>query len=181
MFTLCQLLTVASCGVGFDDLQQVQSWLDAGKIPFEAAPEDDRHLPDLHLALYNDVVVFDQATKIIYVISWVHLDDATTTGSTASTSNRNTSSLSSSHSSSYSMSALRKAYESGKSRLKHLVELLSSTPPCLSPGIVNMELNKLPAPPGRSNMTEQEFLDAVLQAKEYILVSNSRVSAPYNK
>eukprot|EP00877_Chromochloris_zofingiensis_P010616 jgi/Chrzof1/5808/Cz16g16180.t1 len=150
---------------GYDTVRYVYS----GKIPFEAAPEDDRHLPDLHLALYNDVVVFDQATKIIYVISWVHLDDATTTGSTASTSNRNTSSLSSSHSSSYSMSALRKAYESGKSRLKHLVELLSSTPPCLSPGIVNMELNKLPAPPGRSNMTEQEFLDAVLQAKEYIL------------
>jgi hypothetical protein len=36
----------------------------AGKIPFESAPEDDRQLPDLHLALYNDVVVLDQATKV---------------------------------------------------------------------------------------------------------------------
>ena len=44
-----------------------------GKLPFESAPEDDRKLPDMHLALYNDVVVFDQATKIIYAISWVHV------------------------------------------------------------------------------------------------------------
>ncbi len=45
----------------------------SGKLPFQSAPKDDRHLADLHLALYNDVVVFDQATKIIYAISWVHL------------------------------------------------------------------------------------------------------------
>jgi hypothetical protein len=32
----------------------------AGKIPFATAPEDDRGLPDLHLARYDDVVVFDQ-------------------------------------------------------------------------------------------------------------------------
>lgn len=31
-----------------------------GKLPFETAPKDDRNLPDMHLALYNDVVVFDQ-------------------------------------------------------------------------------------------------------------------------
>lgn len=43
----------------------------AGKIPFEDAPQDDRQLPDLHLALYNDVIVFDHATKLAYVVSWV--------------------------------------------------------------------------------------------------------------
>jgi len=32
---------------------------------------DDRGLADIHLALYNDVVVFDHATKLAYVISWV--------------------------------------------------------------------------------------------------------------
>lgn len=42
-----------------------------GKLPFEDAPEDDRHLPDLHLALYNDVIVFDHATKLAYVVAWV--------------------------------------------------------------------------------------------------------------
>ena len=43
----------------------------AGKLPFEEAPQDDRHLPDLHLALYNDVIVFDHVTKLAFVISWV--------------------------------------------------------------------------------------------------------------
>ncbi len=28
----------------------------------------------MHLARYDDVVVFDQATKIVYLISWVHLE-----------------------------------------------------------------------------------------------------------
>jgi hypothetical protein len=32
----------------------------AGKLPFESAPADDRGLPDMHLARYNDVVLFDQ-------------------------------------------------------------------------------------------------------------------------
>ena len=29
----------------------------------------------MHLALYNDVVVFDHATKLAYVIAWVHVDE----------------------------------------------------------------------------------------------------------
>jgi hypothetical protein len=33
-----------------------------------------------------------------------------------------------------------------------------------------MALTQLPAPPGKSNVTKQQFLDAVLAAKEYILV-----------
>ena len=28
----------------------------------------------MHLALYSDVIVFDHATKLAYVIAWVHLD-----------------------------------------------------------------------------------------------------------
>lgn len=46
----------------------------AGKLPFSHAPSDDRQLPDMHMALYNTVIVFDQATKLAYVITWVHLD-----------------------------------------------------------------------------------------------------------
>jgi hypothetical protein len=33
-----------------------------------------------------------------------------------------------------------------------------------------MALTELPPPPGKSNVTKQQFLDAVLAAKEYILV-----------
>jgi anthranilate/para-aminobenzoate synthase component I len=43
------------------------------KIPFNSAPEDDRDLLDMHLALYRDVVIFDNATKLIYLISWVDI------------------------------------------------------------------------------------------------------------
>ena len=46
----------------------------AGKLPFQHAPTDDRQLPDMHLALYNTVLVFDQATKLAYIITWVHTD-----------------------------------------------------------------------------------------------------------
>lgn len=28
----------------------------------------------MHMALYNTVIVFDQATKLAYVITWVHLN-----------------------------------------------------------------------------------------------------------
>lgn len=44
-----------------------------GKLPFEGAPPDGDGLPDLHLALYNAVIVFDQATKLAYCCAWVHL------------------------------------------------------------------------------------------------------------
>eukprot|EP00798_Chlamydomonas_sp_ICE-L_P011290 gene11290-18926_t len=56
---------------GYDTVRYVYS----GKLPFASAPTDDRNLPDMQLALYNDVVVFDQATKIVYVVSWVHVDE----------------------------------------------------------------------------------------------------------
>jgi anthranilate synthase component 1 len=167
---------------GYDTVRYVYG----SKIPFAAAPQDDRGLPDMHLSLYNDVVVFDQATKTIYAIAWVHLDGANTTPgappsssssrsdshAAASTSNSSNGSSSSSSSTGgrLSKAQLAAAYTSGQQRLSHLVEVLSAPQPCLSVGTVDMELSQLPAPPGTSNMTKQEYLDAVLAAKEYILV-----------
>jgi len=55
-------------------------------------------------------------------------------------------------------------------RLQHTVQLLSSPPPSLAPAQVDMSLSTLPGTPGKSNMTKQQFLDAVMAAKEYILV-----------
>ena len=43
------------------------------KIPFSGAPHDDRNLLDMHLALYKDAVVFDNATKLVYVVSWAEV------------------------------------------------------------------------------------------------------------
>ena len=40
----------------YDTVRYVYS----GKLPFSSSPPDDRGLADMHLALYNDVVIFDQ-------------------------------------------------------------------------------------------------------------------------
>ena len=46
--------------VGFATYDTVR-YLEPGKLPFSAAPKDDRGLPDLHFGLYRQVVVFDNA------------------------------------------------------------------------------------------------------------------------
>ncbi|MEW5305913.1 MAG: hypothetical protein WDW36_008424 [Sanguina aurantia] len=127
---------------GYDTVRYVYG----SKLPFQSAPLDDRNLPDLHLALYNDVVVFDQATKICYAISWVHLadDDAS------------------------SQSRLQEAYLSGAGRLSHLIEQLSTQPPAMAAGQIAMSLAQKPSVPGVSNLTEAEFLAGVMAAKEHI-------------
>jgi anthranilate synthase component 1 len=80
----------------------------------------------MHLALYNDVIVFDQATKLIYIISWVHLDaDAQAAASSSNGS-----------SGSQDNEVLRAAYDEGKQRLRHLVQRLNSPPPSLAPAQV---------------------------------------------
>lgn len=128
---------------GYDTVRYVYS----GKLPFSSAPPDDRGLPDLHFALYNDVVVFDQATKIAFAISWVHLDQV-------DAGDRD---------------ALRKAYDDGKSRLSHTVSLLSQpSGPNLSQGRVRLDLSTPPSMPGVSNMGSDAFLAAVTRTKEHI-------------
>ncbi|GBF95005.1 anthranilate synthase component [Raphidocelis subcapitata] len=144
---------------GYDTVRYVYG----GKIPFESSPHDDRQLPDLHLALYNDVVVIDQATKLIYAISWVHLDgDAAVPASPAAAA-------ASPPAGARDRAALRAAYDAGRARLDHLVSLLQTPPPPLAQGLVDLSLAQLPASPGRSNMTEGGFLGAIARAKEYIL------------
>lgn len=34
------------------------------KLPFASAPKDDRNLPDIHLGLYDNVIVFDHVDKV---------------------------------------------------------------------------------------------------------------------
>eukprot|EP00200_Dunaliella_tertiolecta_P019181 CAMPEP_0202399592 /NCGR_PEP_ID=MMETSP1128-20130828/2114_1 /ASSEMBLY_ACC=CAM_ASM_000463 /TAXON_ID=3047 /ORGANISM="Dunaliella tertiolecta, Strain CCMP1320" /LENGTH=675 /DNA_ID=CAMNT_0049002957 /DNA_START=14 /DNA_END=2041 /DNA_ORIENTATION=- len=131
---------------GYDTVRYVYS----GKLPFERAPTDDRSLPDLQLALYNDVVVFDQATKIAYAISWVHIHEGSQ-GSDA---------------------ALQQAYDTGCSRLNHLVTLLSSPPPTMSNGKVGLSLSQKPSSPGTSNISKEAFMEAVSIAKEHILAGD---------
>lgn len=141
---------------GYDTVRYVYS----GKIPFSSAPEDDRGVPDLHLALYNDVVVFDQATKIVYAVSWVHLQ-----GNALAQNPLHTGSESVTE---WSPEELREAYDQGKARLQHLVELLTQDIPTLPGGSISMSLSQRPAAPRHSNMTKEEYLGAVGKTKEYI-------------
>ncbi len=103
----------------------------------------------------------------------MHLDDETTSPSSSGASTSGSSSGSSTSSSTQKPrdpAALRAAYDAGRARLHHLVDLLKSPPPPLSQGVVDLSLDKMPASPGRSNMTEGSFLGAIAAAKEYILV-----------
>ncbi|KAK9829881.1 hypothetical protein WJX72_008431 [[Myrmecia] bisecta] len=123
---------------GYDTVRYVY----AGKLPFSSAPDNDRQLPDLHLALYNDVIVFDQATKLAYVIAWVHLDQ---------------------------FSSVEEAYVAGKQRLSSVCNKLSNVnAPQLQNGEVTLSLSRRPEPPSHSNMTKAEFLGAVAATKEHI-------------
>ncbi|GFY84503.1 ADC synthase superfamily protein [Actinidia rufa] len=63
------------CGgwVGYFSYDTVR-YVEKKKLPFSSAPQDERNLPDIHLGLYDDIIVFDQVEKKAYVIHWVRLD-----------------------------------------------------------------------------------------------------------
>ncbi|OMO90466.1 ADC synthase [Corchorus olitorius] len=49
-----------------DELPEVfcVRYVEKKKLPFSSAPLDDRNLPDVHLGLYDDVIVFDHVEKV---------------------------------------------------------------------------------------------------------------------
>nr|XP_028954184.1 anthranilate synthase alpha subunit 2, chloroplastic-like isoform X3 [Malus domestica] len=57
-------LPEAFCGgwVGYFSYDTVR-YVEKKKLPFPSAPPDDRNLPDVHLGLYDDVIVFDHVDK----------------------------------------------------------------------------------------------------------------------
>lgn len=122
---------------GYDTVRYVYQ----GKLPFEHAPKDDRNLPDMHLALYTDTVLFDHATKLAYAVSWVNLDD---------------------------FDSVEAAFQHGKDRLDTLTRQLQQRPN-LAFGRVDLSLQQRPNKPKNSNFTEQEFMQAIEATKEHIL------------
>ncbi len=123
---------------GYDTVRyQYQS-----KLDFDRAPTDDRALPDIHLGLYKDVVVFDNATKQLYVVHWVLTDE---------------------------YESMDEAYERGMDALDEMIDDLHPAKlPDLQQGYVNLELNQRPSEPKDSTMTKDEFLGAVAATKEHI-------------
>eukprot|EP00889_Picochlorum_renovo_P004845 jgi/Picre1/31875/NNA_007223.t1 len=122
---------------GYDTVRYVYE----GKLPFSNAPRDDRNIPDMHLALYSDTVLFDHATKLAYAVSWVRLDE---------------------------FDNLESAYAHGQRRLASLTAQLQERPD-LAVGQVDLSLHKRPEKPKNSNFTEDEFMEAIAETKEHIL------------
>lgn len=61
--------------VGFAGYDTVR-YLEGEKLP--NPPKDDRHLPDLHMALYRKVVAFDNVRKTVLVITHAVIDEHAT-------------------------------------------------------------------------------------------------------
>ncbi|KEH34470.1 anthranilate synthase alpha 1 [Medicago truncatula] len=133
----------AFCGgwAGYFSYDTVR-YVEKKKLPFSDAPKDDRHLADIHLSLYETVIVFDHVEKKAYVILWVRTDQ---------------------------YSSVERAYVDGTIRLKKLVAKLQDNKlPRLAPGAVDLQTRQFGPPLKESNMTAEAYKDAVLQAKEHI-------------
>ncbi|WVZ56372.1 hypothetical protein U9M48_006916 [Paspalum notatum var. saurae] len=131
--------------VGFFSYDTVR-YVEKKKLPFSDAPQDDRNLPDVHLGLYDDVLVFDNVEKKVYVIHWVNVDRH---------------------------ASIEEAYQDGRSRLNLLLSKVhNSNVPTLSPGFVKLHTRHFGAPLKNSTMTSDKYKNAVLQAKEHIMAGD---------
>ena len=111
------------------------------KLPFSLDPEDVRQLPDVHFALYKTVVVFDHVAKIAHVIHNTVLDSNDNVG---------------------------EAWDNANATLDSIVEQLQSDANNIPAGSITMDLTSPPELPKKSNMSEEQFHNAVLSCKEYI-------------
>ncbi|KAF5738461.1 hypothetical protein HS088_TW13G01360 [Tripterygium wilfordii] len=140
-------LPEAFCGgwVGYFSYDTVR-YVEKKKLPFSGAPKDDRNLADIHLGLYDDVIVFDHVEKTVYVIHWVRVDQ---------------------------YSSVEEAYTEGVKRLEKLLATVQNiNPPRLSAGSVNLQTGQFGPLLKESNMTSDEFKNIVVQAKEHILAGD---------
>uniref|UniRef100_A0ACD5WFJ7 Uncharacterized protein n=1 Tax=Avena sativa TaxID=4498 RepID=A0ACD5WFJ7_AVESA len=118
-------------------------YVETKKLPFSKAPEDDRNLPDIHLGLYNDIVVFDHVEKKTHVIHWVRVD---------------------------CYHSIDEAYEDGKIRLEALLSRLHSlNVPTLSAGSIKLNVEDFGSTLQKSSISAENYKKSVVQAKEHIL------------
>ncbi|KAL5724332.1 anthranilate synthase [Ranunculus cassubicifolius] len=131
--------------VGYFSYDTVR-FVEKKKLPFSGAPRDDRNLPDVHLGLYDDVIVFDHVEKKAYVIHWVRLDH---------------------------YSSVEEAYEDGMNKLRLLVSRVQNIDlPKLPAGNVKLKTHHFGSSLKKSTMTSTAYKNAVLQAKEHILAGD---------
>ncbi|RLN20014.1 anthranilate synthase alpha subunit 1, chloroplastic [Panicum miliaceum] len=131
--------------VGFFSYDTVR-YVETKKLPFSKAPHDDRNLPDIHLGLYNDVIVFDHVEKKTHVIHWVRVD---------------------------CYHSVDEAYEDGTNRLEALLSRLHCLNiPTLSSGSIKLNVGHFGSALQKSSMSCEEYKHAVVQAKEHILAGD---------
>jgi anthranilate synthase component 1 len=104
------------------------------------APEDDRHVPDLAFAFYDQMVVFDNVNKTIVVVAMARVDRPGT--------------------------SLATAYDQARRRVDNLVDQLSSGGATLRP--VDIRSDGEVRLPYKSNFTQADFEQAVQKCVEYI-------------
>ncbi|TVU44312.1 hypothetical protein EJB05_03748, partial [Eragrostis curvula] len=137
----------AFCGgwVGFFSYDTVR-YVETKKLPFIKAPHDDRNLPDIHLGLYNDVIVFDHVEKTTHVIHWVRVD---------------------------CYNSIDEAYEDGTNRIEALLSRLHClNVPTLSSGCIKLNVGHFGSSLQKSSMSSEDYMNAVVQAKEHILAGD---------
>jgi anthranilate synthase component 1 len=117
---------------GYDTVRYVEHLPDA--------PPDDRQVPDMAFAFYDQMVVFDNVSKTIVVVAMARLDESS--GDTQA------------------------AYEKACSKVDKLVEKLSSPADEIRP--VDIVVGKTVDLPYESNFTQEKFSAAVDKCVEYI-------------
>lgn len=131
--------------VGYAGYDTVR-YLEPEQLPFEAAPADDRQLPDLHFGLYRQVAVFDHVAKVLYAISYVRPDEHATVDA---------------------------AYAAGCAELDAFVDRLERHSVPLPAGSIDLDLTSVPGPAMGSNMTREAFEEAVARLREYIAAGDA--------
>ncbi len=103
-------------------------------------PQDDRKLPDLDFSFFDDLVIFDNVTKTLFLVALVHCGD---------------------------FESLDAAWKSGEQRLAHLADRLQqSVAPLDSADLPQSD--SLKALETKSNFTLQTFSEAISKCTEYI-------------
>ena len=129
--------------VGYAGYDSVR-YAEPDAMPFSDAPEDDRQLPDVHFALYKSVVVFDHVAKVVHAVH-----HAMPNGCADS------------------------AWEKANGELDALVAKLQAEAQNIPVGTISMDLSATPPLPAQSNMTQDEFENAVSTCIDYIAAGDA--------
>ena len=129
--------------VGYAGYDSVR-YTEPDAMPFSDAPEDDRQLPDVHFALYKSVVVFDHVAKVVHAVHHAMPDGQT-----------------------------EDAWNEANSELDGLVAKLQAEVQNFPVGTISIDLATSPPEPTQSNLTQDEFEQAVETCKSYIAAGDA--------